>query len=85
MQPALPYSAESALGQTGNVVGVNVKVDLQLATTGERLHGVSTRHLKHIRPFRPGHYVVHEDWVGRIEEARRRRTPSHQQVSRAPA
>ena len=59
--------ASDALGQTGNVTAVNVDVDLRFED-GTKVRHVSTKRLTHVRNFRPGHYAVYDNWVGRIEE-----------------
>ena len=53
--------------QTGSVINVKLFVDLEW-TNGTRMRMVPSDRLQHIRPFRPGHYVVHGNWLGRVEE-----------------
>ena len=50
------------------MTSVNVDVDLQFADGTTRVFGVNTKRLTHVRNFRPGHYAIHDNWVGRIEE-----------------
>lgn len=67
--------AHDALGQSGIVMGLEVQVELD-DIHGEHLDSVSTKQLKHIRPFRAGMYVVYKSWVGRVEDVRRRAAPA---------
>lgn len=62
--------ASDALGQTGVVIHVDVDVDLRFVD-GARVRDVAARRMTHVRDHRPGHYVVHGRWVGRVEEVRR--------------
>eukprot|EP00873_Tetraselmis_striata_P008784 jgi/Tetstr1/429048/TSEL_019013.t1 len=59
--------AADPLGQTGHVVGVHLTVDLEAADQ-RRVSGVPSHYLRHLRLFRPGMYVVHGTWLGRIQE-----------------
>jgi len=52
LRPCIEARAIDALGQTGNVVSVNVDVDLQF-TDGTKVRGVSSKRLTHVRHFRP--------------------------------
>ena len=68
--------------QTGTVVGVRLNVDLLWPKSGQRVEKCASEKLEHIRPFLPGTYVVHSNWLGRVEEVSavwrvRRRTFRH--------
>ena len=68
--------ADNALGQTGSVTGVDLRVDLEPThedgnarpAAAARRQAVDPVTLGHIRPFRTAHYVVQDRWLGRIEE-----------------
>lgn len=53
-------------GQTGAVVGLHLKVDVE-NEGGDIEHAVDSALLGHVRSFRIGHFVVHGNWLGRID------------------
>ncbi|MCO5586184.1 hypothetical protein L7F22_040123 [Adiantum nelumboides] len=55
------------MGQTGMVTNVDLKVDLQLPT-GDVITGVDSKTIRRVRPFVVGDYVIHEQWLGRVDE-----------------
>ncbi|KAJ7538473.1 hypothetical protein O6H91_11G049400 [Diphasiastrum complanatum] len=60
-------SASDPLGQTGTVVNVDLLVDLEFPN-GEVVTKVSSRKLRRVRAFMPGDYVIHNQWLGRVDE-----------------
>ncbi|XP_077219554.1 ubiquitin-conjugating enzyme 23 isoform X2 [Tasmannia lanceolata] len=54
-------------GQLGVVVDVRMSVDLR-ASDGAVIKDVSSRHLKRIRDFTVGDYVVSGPWLGRVDD-----------------
>ena len=63
----LVASASDPTGQMGLVVDVNLVVDLQVPN-GDLIKGVSSKHLRRIREFNVGDYVVSGPWLGRVDE-----------------
>lgn len=57
----------SPMGQTGTVVNVDLRVDLQLLN-GEIITDVDSRTIGRVRPFVIGDYVIHDHWLGRVDE-----------------
>lgn len=55
------------LGQTGTVVNVDLRVDLELPS-GEILRDVDSKKIKRIRTFVVGDYVILDHWLGRVDE-----------------
>mmetsp|Transcript_32205 Transcript_32205/g.52038 ORF Transcript_32205/g.52038 Transcript_32205/m.52038 type:complete len:618 (-) Transcript_32205:1026-2879(-) len=59
-------------GQMGTVVDVAISVDLRFLTgkgpNRREIPNVPSTRLTHIRSLRPGHYVVHNYWLGRIDQ-----------------
>ncbi|KAL2611996.1 hypothetical protein R1flu_023688 [Riccia fluitans] len=58
---------DDPLGQTGTVVNVEMKVDLE-QPDGEVMKDVNSRRLRHVRAFELGDYVIHNSWIGRVDE-----------------
>jgi hypothetical protein len=69
MVEIITYSTRLTFFQTGSVIGVKLFVDLEW-TNGTRMMRVPSDRLQHIRPFRPGHFVVYGNWLGRVEDVR---------------
>jgi len=61
--------ASDALGAQGAVVAVHLDLDLRFSDN-TLVRGVNAREVQHVRRFRPGHYVVYGDWVGKIHDVR---------------
>ncbi|KAL2612071.1 hypothetical protein R1flu_023763 [Riccia fluitans] len=59
--------ADDPLGQTGTVVDVEMKVDLEYPN-GEIIKDVNSRRLRRVRAFALGDYVIHDSWIGRVDE-----------------
>lgn len=57
----------SPMGQTGMVTNVDLKVDLQLPN-GDVITGIDTKTIRRVRSFVVGDYVIHEQWLGRVDE-----------------
>eukprot|EP00250_Pteridium_aquilinum_P005995 c15992_g1_i1 orf=385-3885(-) len=55
------------MGQTGVVTNVDLKVDLQLPN-GDTITDVDSRTIRRVRSFVVGDYVIHEQWLGRVDE-----------------
>ncbi|KAH7283755.1 hypothetical protein KP509_34G022600 [Ceratopteris richardii] len=55
------------MGQTGIVTSVDLKIDLQLPN-GEIISGVDSKTISRVRSFVVGDYVIHDQWLGRIDE-----------------
>ena len=61
--------ASDALGDQGVVSAVHLDLDLRF-NDNSLVKSVNARRVAHVRQFRPGHYVVYGDWVGKIHDVR---------------